>query len=207
MGGFDSGLKALIDIDADLASAYKAAGAPASRKRSPGFASLLRIIINQQVSVQAGQAIWQGLENGIKAPTPEVILEVSIEDLRGCGLSRAKAGCAKELAGAILDGSLDLDGLKRLDDDGVLEQLTRIKGIGRWTAEIYLMFALGRPDIWPSGDLALAVAAERLLDLAERPDPKKLEVIAEAWRPWRTSAAVMLWHYYKHTGPMGKAQR
>lgn len=207
MGGFDSGLKALIDIDADLASAYKAAGAPASRKRSPGFASLLRNIINQQVSVQAGQAIWQGLENGIKAPTPEVILEVSIEDLRGCGLSRAKAGCAKELAGAILDGSLDLDGLKRLDDDGVLEQLTRIKGIGRWTAEIYLMFALGRPDIWPSGDLALAVAAERLLGLAERPDPKKLEVIAEAWRPWRTSAAVMLWHYYKHTGPMGKAQR
>jgi DNA-3-methyladenine glycosylase II len=207
MGGFDSGLKALIDIDADLASAYKAAGAPASRKRSPGFASLLRIIINQQVSVQAGQAIWQGLENGIKAPTPEVTLEVSIEDLRGCGLSRAKAGCAKELAGAILDGSLDLDGLKRLDDDGVLEQLTRIKGIGRWTAEIYLMFALGRPDIWPSGDLALAVAAERLLGLAERPDPKKLEVIAEAWRPWRTSAAVMLWHYYKHTGPMGKAQR
>ncbi len=207
MGGFDSGLKALIDIDADLARAYKAAGAPASRKRSPGFASLLRIIINQQVSVQAGQAIWQGLENGIKALTPEVILEVSIEDLRGCGLSRAKAGCAKELAGAISDGSLDLDGLKRLDDDGVLEQLTRIKGIGRWTAEIYLMFALGRPDIWPSGDLALAVAAERLLGLAERPDPKKLEVIAEAWRPWRTSAAVMLWHYYKHAGPMGKAQR
>ena len=207
MGSLNSGLKALIDGDSDLARAYKVAGAPASRRRPAEFASLLRIIINQQVSVQAGQAIWRGLETGIKMLTPGAILEVSVEDLRGCGLSRAKAVYAKELAGAITDGSLDLDGLKRLDDDEVLDQLTRIKGIGRWTAEIYMMFTLGRPDIWPAGDLALAVAAERLLGLAERPGPKKLEDIAEGWRPWRTSAAVMLWHYYKHAEPMGKSQR
>ena len=206
MGRLNSGLKALIDRDSDMARAYQAAGVPASRKRPPEFASLLRIIINQQVSVQAGQAIWRGLENGVKAITPGAILEVSVENLRGYGLSRAKAVYAKELAGAIKDGSLDLDGLKRLDDDEVLDQLTRIKGIGRWTAEIYMMFALGRPDIWPAGDLALAVAVERLLGLAERPGPKKMEAIAEDWRPWRTSAAVMLWHYYNHAGPMGKLQ-
>lgn len=206
MGRLNSGLKALIDRDSDMARAYQAAGVPASRKRPPEFASLLRIIINQQVSVQAGQAIWRGLENGVKAITPGAIFEVSVENLRGYGLSRAKAVYAKELAGAIKDGSLDLDGLKRLDDDEVLDQLTRIKGIGRWTAEIYMMFALGRPDIWPAGDLALAVAVERLLGLAERPGPKKMEAIAEGWRPWRTSAAVMLWHYYNHAGPMGKLQ-
>jgi DNA-3-methyladenine glycosylase II len=87
-----------------------------------------------------------------------------------------------------------------------LAQLTRIKGIGRWTAEIYLMFALDRPDIWPAGDLALAVAVERLLDLTERPGPKKLDSIAQGWRPWRSSAAVLLWHYYSHAGPLGRAQ-
>ena len=204
MARLNSGLKALINKDSNLARAYKSAGAPASRRRPAEFASLLRIIINQQVSVQAGQAIWRGLESGISALTPAAILQASVEDLRGCGLSRAKAVYAKELAGAITGGSLDLDGLKRLDDDEVLDQLTRIKGIGRWTAEIYLMFALGRPDIWPAGDLALAVAVERLLGLAERPGPKTLESIAEGWRPWRTSAAVLLWHYYNHAGPVVK---
>ncbi|MBC8337424.1 MAG: DNA-3-methyladenine glycosylase 2 family protein [Rhodospirillales bacterium] len=204
MGRLNSALGALIDQDANLARAYEAAGAPASRKRAPGFPSLLRIIINQQVSVQAGKAIWTRLEEGLKAVTPEAVLENSADTLRGYGLSRGKAMYARELAGAIAEGSLDLNALKRMDDTEVLLQLTRIKGIGRWTAEIYMMFALGRPDIWPVGDLALAASVERLLGLKKRPDPKKLESIAENWRPWRTSAAVLLWHYYSHAGPMGK---
>ena len=206
MGKLNSGLRALIDRDADLARAFKAAGAPASRQRPPGFASLLRIIINQQVSVAAGRAIWRSLEGGLTALTPEAVLAVPEGGLRGYGLSRAKAVYARELAGAVADGRLDLDGLEKQDDAEVLAQLTRIKGIGRWTAEIYLMFALDRPDIWPAGDLALAVAVERLLDLTERPGPKKLDSIAQGWRPWRSSAAVLLWHYYSHAGPLGGAQ-
>ena len=206
MGKLNSGLRALIDRDADLARAFKAAGAPASRQRPPGFASLLRIIINQQVSVAAGRAIWRSLEGGLTALTPEAVLAVPEGGLRGVGLSRAKAVYARELAAAVADGRLDLDGLEKQDDAEVLAQLTRIKGIGRWTAEIYLMFALDRPDIWPAGDLALAVAVERLLDLTERPGPKKLDSIAQGWRPWRSSAAVLLWHYYSHAGPLGSAQ-
>ena len=206
MGKLNSGLRALIDRDADLARAFKAAGAPASRQRPPGFASLLRIIINQQVSVAAGRAIWRSLEGGLAALTPEAVLAVPEDGLRGVGLSRAKAVYARELAAAVADGRLDLDGLEKQDDAEVLAQLTRIKGIGRWTAEIYLMFALDRPDIWPAGDLALAVAVERLLDLTERPGPKKLDSIAQGWRPWRSSAAVLLWHYYSHADPVGGAQ-
>ena len=206
MGKLNSGLRALIDRDADLARAFKAAGAPASRQRPPGFASLLRIIINQQVSVAAGRAIWRSLEGRLTALTPEAVLAVPEGGLRGVGLSRAKAVYARELAAAVADGRLDLDGLEKQDDAEVLAQLTRIKGIGRWTAEIYLMFALDRPDIWPAGDLALAVAVERLLDLTERPGPKKLDSIAQGWRPWRSSAAVLLWHYYSHAGPLGSAQ-
>ena len=158
MGKLNSGLRALIDRDADLARAFKAAGAPASRQRPPGFASLLRIIINQQVSVAAGRAIWRSLEGGLAALTPEAVLAVPEDGLRGVGLSRAKAVYARELAGAGADGRLDLDGLEKQDDAEVLAQLTRIKGIGRWTAEIYLMFALDRPDIWPAGDLVAAPA-------------------------------------------------
>ena len=206
MGKLNSGLRALIDMDADLARAFKAAGAPASRQRPPGFASLLRIIINQQVSVAAGRAIWRSLEGGLTALTPEAVLAVPEGGLRGVGLSRAKAVYARELSAAVAEGRLDLDGLEKQDDAEVLAQLTRIKGIGRWTAEIYLMFALDRPDIWPAGDLALAVAVERLLDLTERPGPKKLDSIAQGWRPWRSSAAVLLWHYYSHAGPLGRAQ-
>ncbi|NQV84689.1 MAG: DNA-3-methyladenine glycosylase 2 family protein [Rhodospirillales bacterium] len=207
MGKLNPGIKALIDRDEDLARAFKTAGVPASRKRPPGFASLLRIIINQQVSVAAGRAIWGSVESGLKTVTPKAVLAVSDTDLRGFGLSRSKAVYAQELAGAIAGGSLDLDGLKRLDDGAAMQQLTRIKGIGRWTAEIYLMFALGRPDIWPAGDLALAVAVERLLSLAERPKPKTLDGIAERWRPWRSSASVLLWNFYNHAGPLEAAKK
>jgi len=191
----------LIERDAAMARAFRIAGRPVSRVRPPGFASLLRIIVNQQVSQHAGQAIWRRLEDGLGEVSPESILGSPALRLCGFGLSRAKARYARALAGMIVNGELDLDRLRRLDDDAARAELTRVPGIGRWTADIYLMFALGRPDVWPSGDLALAVAAGRLLGRKRRPTPKQLEAIGNAWRPWRTAAALMLWHFYRRREP------
>ncbi len=192
------GLKALIHKDADMARAYKLVGAPASRKRAPGLPSLLRILVNQQVSVHAGRAIWARLEAGLGRVSVKTVLCASEADLRSFGLSAAKTRYARALAKAMSEGSLDLKGLERLSDDDVRTELTKVLGLGKWSADIYLMFALGRPDIWPIGDLALAVAAERLLGLKTRPGTKEMEAIGEEWKPWRTDAAVMLWHFYKH---------
>ena len=197
------GLKALVDKDAAMARAYRLAGRPASRKRPPGFASLLRIIVNQQVSTHAGRAIWQKLEIGLGVVTPETVLATSPRKLKGLGLSRAKTRYARELAERVASVDLDLDGLGELDDDGIRETLTRVPGIGPWTAEIYMMFALGRPDVWPAGDLALAQATKQLLGLRSRPTPGEMAEIGDAWRPWRTAAAIMLWHYYAHAGRTG----
>jgi DNA-3-methyladenine glycosylase II len=192
------GLKALILKDADMVRAYKLAGAPALRKRAPGLPSLLRIIVNQQVSVHAGRAIWARLEAGLGRVSVETVLCASEADLRGFGLSAAKTRYAKALADAVSEGSLDLKGLERLSDDDVRGELTKVPGLGKWSADIYLMFALGRPDIWPVGDLALAVAVERLLGLKTRPGPREMDAIGEGWKPWRSAAAVMLWHFHKH---------
>ncbi len=192
------GLKALIRKDADMARACKLAGPPESRMRTPGFPSLLQIIVNQQVSTHAGRAIGARLKTGLGRVSVKNVLGASEADLRGFGLSAAKARYAKALAEAVSDGSLDLKGLKNLSDEDVRAELTKILGLGQWSADIYLMFALGRPDIWPVGDLALAVAAEWLLGLKKRPGPKELEAIGEAWRPWRTDAAVMLWQFYRY---------
>ena len=199
---FDAGLKALVEKNTDIARILKLAGAPPSRNRKPGFPSLLRIIVNQQVSVPAGKAIWERLEKGLGWVTPKAVLEKSDDDLRAFGVSRGKGRYAKKLAQAVMDGGLDLKGLERMSDDQVRQALMRVKGIGHWTADIYLMFALGRPDVWPVGDLALAVAAQRLLGLKTRPGHDELEAIGQAWRPGRTTAAVMLWHFYKHAGSL-----
>ncbi|HEX9701369.1 MAG TPA: DNA-3-methyladenine glycosylase 2 family protein [Rhodospirillales bacterium] len=200
------GITALIEMDAAMARAYRLAGRPPSRRRPAGFASLLRIIVNQQVSTHAGRAIWQRLETGLGQVTPESVLGVTPRRLKSLGLSRAKARYARALADRVATGELDLGGLRGLADDAVRDHLTTVPGIGRWTAEIYLMFALGRPDVWPAGDLALAVAAKRLLDLPARPTPKEMVEIGETWRPWRSAAAVMLWHYYHHIGRAGEGR-
>ena len=197
MNGRIEGLQALIERDADIARAFQLAGQPAPRKRPPGFASLLRIIVNQQVSRHAGQACWRPLEDGLGDVSPKSVLGRPERRLRTLGLSRAKARYARALAGMVVSREIDLNGLKRLDDDAARAELTRVPGIGRWTADIYLMFALGRPDVWPAGDLALAVAAERLLGRQRPPRPKGKETIGHAWRPWRTAAALMLWHFYR----------
>ena len=190
-------LKALAKRDPAMAKAIDDVGFPEPRDREAGFANLLRIIVCQQVSNQAGAAIWRKLSGRLVDVTPEKVSRCRETTLQACGLSRPKVRYAKALARAITREGLDMAALNEAPDDEVRDRLTAVTGIGAWTADIYLMFALGRPDVMPGGDLALAVAAERMLGLAARPTPVELEAIAERWKPHRSAAAVMLWHYYK----------
>ncbi|MBO6520435.1 MAG: DNA-3-methyladenine glycosylase 2 family protein [Rhodospirillales bacterium] len=172
-------------------------GNPRSRKREPGFATLVRIIIDQQVSVQAGAAIWRRLEAAAGIVEPASVNALGEQGLREAGLSGPKARYVLGIAEAVAAGELDLARLGRCREETVFRELTKLKGIGRWTAEIYMMFAMGRPDILPVGDIALQSSAGRLLELSERPGADELEVIGERWRPYRSVAAIMLWHFYK----------
>jgi DNA-3-methyladenine glycosylase II len=171
-------------------------GRPEPRISEPGATTLLRTIVGQQVSVAAARSMWAKLEAGYGSPPNlEKILKASDEDLRLAGLSRQKAGYARSLAGLVLSGELDLDHLPA-DDEEAIALLTRIKGIGRWSAEIYLLFAEGRTDVWPAGDLAVQVEIGKLLGLDGKPSEKQLRELAEAWRPHRGAVAVLAWHSY-----------
>ena len=171
-------------------------GVPSSRYRKPGFQSLLRIIIGQQVSVSAGEAIWKNLNTQIVNVSPKKILKLSPIQLRKCGLSRQKVDYIFSLSNCLIDGSLDLGSLSLLSDADVISKLTQIRGIGEWTAQIYLMFSLAREDIWPNGDLALSNSVKLLLGLDYSPKGEELLEIAEQWKPRRTAASLLLWHYY-----------
>ena len=197
------GLLELVDQCEYMARAYAEAGAPLPRRRPDGFPAIVSSIIGQQVSAHAGAAIQRRVEAGLGNVSAEAVLAKSDDELRAFGLSRPKVKYIRGVAEAVTAGDLDFDSLRQSPDDEVLETLTRLKGIGQWTAEIYLMFALGRPDVMPSGDLALAESAARLMRLNARPKPKELAVIAERWRPWRSTAALMLWYYYRFTGGPG----
>jgi DNA-3-methyladenine glycosylase II len=151
--------------------------------------------VGQQVSVHAARSIWLRLEAAVPSMEPVDFLKLSDEELRAVGLSGAKTRYGRSLAADIVEGRIDFDALHALDDAAAVAMLTQAKGIGPWTAEIYLMFAHGRPDIMPGLDLGLVVAAQHLKRLRKRPDAKRLLKIAEAWRPWRSAAALLLWHY------------
>jgi len=189
-------LRRLAAADPALASAIAAVGLPPPRMREPGFASLARIIVGQQVSTASAAALWAKLTGGIDPFTPEGVLARTADELRLLGLSRQKATDTLCLAREIANGRLDLERLHRLGDEAAILELTRIKGLGRWSAEIYLLFALQRTDIWPAGDLALQVGMQRLRGLRKRPDEKRMIRLAESWRPYRGAAAHFLWHYY-----------
>ncbi|PWR22057.1 DNA-3-methyladenine glycosylase family protein [Zavarzinia compransoris] len=176
------------------------AGSPPPRVRRPGFAALARIIVEQQVSVAAGAAIWAKFEAGVGgSATPAAVLAFDEEELRPFGLSRPKARYIRALAESVASGTLDLDRVDGLPDAEAIAELTAVKGIGRWTAEIYLMFALGRMDLWPALDLALAEGAYRLMGLDGRPDPKTLDEIGRRWSPHRSTAALVIWRYYAYS--------
>jgi len=171
-------------------------GIPEPRSSEPGAHTLLRTIVGQQVSVAAARSMWAKLEAAYGAPPNlAAILTASDEELRAAGISRQKAGYARSLAELVLTEALKLDSLPE-DDEEAIALLTQIKGIGRWSAEIYLLFAEGRPDIWPAGDLAVQIQVGRLLGHAEKPTEKQLREWGEAWRPYRGAAAVLAWHSY-----------
>lgn len=190
---------ALIKADSRFADMVARVGYPEPRQRPTGYDTLLRTIIGQQVSVKAAASIWRKLEAGLGDLTkPETILSSNEDILRSFGLSRQKQSYALSLAQLVVDGALDLHNLPK-DDEEAITLLTQVKGIGRWSAEIYLLFAEGRPDIWPAGDLAVQIEVGRLLGLAERPSERMVRAVAENWRPHRGAAAVLAWHHYNTT--------
>ncbi len=194
--GYAEGLAALAAADADFARVLPRLGELPERRIEPGLAGLLRVIVGQQVSVLAARAIWARLEASVGAAGEAgAWLAADPERLRGCGLSRQKLAYLLNVATAVADG-LDLDALAGESDHAFIAALTRIKGVGRWTAENYLLFALDRPDVWPAHDLALAEAVRRLKGLSERPSWRQLDAHAEPWRPWRGIAARALWRFY-----------
>lgn len=191
-------LDRLIAEDPDLAGVEARAGPLPWRTRAQGFPGLLQAIVGQQISNQAAAAIWRRLRAVPGALDPAGLLALSDEDLRGAGLSRPKVAHARTLATAFCDGRLDASALAAMEDEAAIAALGAVRGLGRWTAEIYLLFALGRDDVFPAGDLALAAAAADLKRLAARPTPAQLRGLAEAWRPARALAARLLWHHWRH---------
>lgn len=189
-------LDRLCAIEPALGAAIERLGYPETRVRAPVYETLLRTIVGQQVSVAAAASVWNRLEALLDTGCPpDRLLGQSEEALRACGLSRQKQGYARSLAELVVSGAIDLHALPA-DDEEAIATLVRIKGIGRWSAEIYLLFAEGRPDIWPAGDLAVRIAIGELLGLPDRPDERQIREIAERWRPHRSAAALLAWHHY-----------
>ena len=193
-------LDALSKIEPRFAVALSQVGYPEPRVRARGYETLLRTIVGQQVSFQAAAAVWAKLEAARGDMTdPHAVIDASFDDLRACGLSRQKQGYARSLAELVKSGALDLHNLPS-DDEEAIARLTQVKGIGRWSAEIYLLFAEGRPDIWPAGDLAVQIDVGQIMGLPERPGERQVREIGEAWRTHRGAAAVFAWHHYKTPG-------
>lgn len=190
-------LDALVQIEPRFVRALAKGGYPEPRTRPRGYETILRTIVGQQVSVAAASSMWRKLEAQFGDLTnPELIVDADGDRLRACGLSRQKQSYAKSLAGLVITGELNLDALPT-DDEAAITLLTKAKGIGRWSAEIYLLFAEGRADIWPAGDLAVQIDVGRIMGLDARPSEKQVREIAEAWRPHRGAAAIFAWHHYK----------
>lgn len=194
-----SDVEALASREPAFAKVVETHGVPEPRNSERGAQTLLRTIVGQQVSVAAARSMWAKLEAAFGSP-PDLhkLLAANDEDLRAAGMSRQKSGYIRSLAGLVISGELDLENLPQ-DDEEAIALLTKIKGIGRWSAEIYLLFAEGRGDVFPAGDLAVMVELGRLMGLAERPSEKQLRELAEAWRPYRGAAAVLAWHSYNST--------
>jgi len=196
-GQLKTSLDAIAAREPRIAAAIARVGYPEPRLRETGYATLLRTIIGQQVSVAAAASVWNKLATLVGDPAdPAVVTAAGDETLRAAGLSRQKASYARSLAEEVTSGRLDLDALPA-DDEEAIAQLVRVKGIGRWSAEIYLLFAEGRTDIWPAGDLAVQIEVGRIMGLAERPGEKLTREIAERWRPHRGAAAILAWHHYR----------
>jgi DNA-3-methyladenine glycosylase II len=192
-GSLAAGARRLAARDLDLARLLERDGVPPLWARPPGFTTLLRIILEQQVSLASGGAALRRLEAGVVPFTPERFVALGAEHVRTLGITRQKARYCIDLARAVRDGALDLRAFSRMDDATAHAALLRVNGIGPWTADVYLLMAMRRPDVWPGGDLALAKAGCAVKRLR---DPARLERVADAWRPYRAIAARMLWQHY-----------
>lgn len=188
-------VRTLTAEDPVLAASVERFGPPPLWAREPSFATLVHLILEQQVSLASALAAFERLRAATGDVTPAAFLTLDGPTLREIGFSRQKAGYARDLALALTDG-FDLAALQRLADDDVRRRLMTLRGIGRWTADVYLIMCLRRPDVWPHGDQALAIGAMELLGLPERPSFDELHAIAERWRPYRAVAARIVWHHY-----------
>ncbi|MEJ2124441.1 MAG: DNA-3-methyladenine glycosylase 2 family protein [Alphaproteobacteria bacterium] len=196
-------IAALIDVEPHFAALYKITGKVDLRWLDPGFSGLVRVIAGQQISAAAGLAIFKRCEAALSKLAPSAVLAAETDTLRATGLSWPKIRTLRTLAETVEAGALDLDGLLRIEAEAAIAELCAVKGIGRWTAEVYLLFAAGHPDIFPAGDLALQNAVRQGFALAERPTEKALAAMAQDWQPFRSAAARLLWAYYaamKHGG-------
>ncbi|MFU8877347.1 MAG: DNA-3-methyladenine glycosylase family protein [Wenzhouxiangellaceae bacterium] len=193
-------LDELAARDRHIAQGLRLVGYPDERRRGePSFEHLLRIIAGQQLSVKAAASIFGRLEAALEGDfQPERVLGMRDDELRSLGLSRQKIGYARGLSQAVLDGTLVPARLGELPDEQVIEQITALKGFGRWSAEMFLLFALGRPDVWPADDLGIQAGLHRLKNMRARPDRDRTEAVARRWRPFRGAAAIFVWHYYSN---------
>ena len=190
----------LAGVDADIAAALERIGYPIPRLREPGFATLLRIMVAQQVSTRAAAAIWGRLEQAcMPLVSAERFLALDDAALRAVGLSRRKIEYGRGLALAVAGKTLDLESLTDRAEEAAIATISALRGFGRWSAEIYLLFALGRTDSFPGDDLAVQIGMQRLKGLPARPDRRRMDALAEPWRPYRGCGALFLWHYYGAT--------
>jgi len=193
----------LVQVDPDIAQWRKRVGDPTPRIRPKGYSSMFRTLVAQQISIAASRSIYARLEAILAdMDDPQHILDASDDLLRQGGLSRQKIGYAKSLAEHIVSGKLNFNHLAKLCDEDAIAMITSVRGFGRWSAEIYLMFAEGRPDIWPAADLGLQEGMKKIKMLKLRPGEKQSRSIAERWAPWRTTAALFAWHVYADKAPV-----
>lgn len=185
--------------DKKIAAAIKHVGYPTERINPGGFAVLLRVIVGQQLSVKAAATIFSRFSDLLGGDiTPERVLALDADTMRGAGMSRQKFTYSHSLAEAIISGALDFDSLEALGDEDAITMITNVKGLGRWSAEMYLMFSMGRVDIWPIDDLAVRAGITRILGEEGKPKPKTVDGWGEVWRPYRSAIALLSWHYYSN---------
>lgn len=203
---FNAAIGELARRDQDLAGVVEKHGTPPLWVREPGFPALVYIILEQQVSLASAKAAFDRLKAAARPLTPGRFLKLGGRQLKRIGFSRQKTHYTRLLAEAIVKRRLDLRALHEMHDDAARERLLALKGIGPWTADIYLLSAMRRPDIWPVGDLALATAVQAVKKLRRRPSPEKLEAMSAPWRPWRAVAARLFWHHYLSERGQGPAE-